>query len=308
MKKIIFPLLFMSVLFVGCDVESPLSKDLYEQQVYIVGAKDKIIDRDLNIGNLPDTISVSIAVSGSRNSTQDVTVSLAEDTGAINNYNLRNLSALVTQYRKLADGVYTYPSQNVTVKAGQVYSTFPIHITPTTLHCDSLYMLALKLKSTSAYTLNATDTVALVRINLTNKYSGLYYMDGVIRNVNNPKDSVIYKMARNLKATDNGNTVRMFHYNNEFNQGDTKDYRPTHTFRITVNADNSISVSTWDKFNLTGGGGTYYPDLKLYDIWYTFVDDKGIARKTVGHLYKARKTTAEQRVIDDWLEEHPLAK
>jgi hypothetical protein len=308
MKNILLlPLALLSILFVGCDVESPMDKDLYPQQVYIIGAPDKIVDRDLNIGDLQDTISISVAVSGSRPSSQDVTVTVGEDKDAIANYNRKNLSALVTQYRQLAPSVYSYPAKDLTIKAGQIYNTFPIYIKPATFHCDSLYMLPLKLTSTSAYKLNNTDTVALVRINMTNKYSGLYYMYGVIRNTTNSKDTLVYKMSRNLLATDNGQTVRMYHYNNEFVQGDNKDYRPSHTFKIKVNADNSLSFTTWKDFQIINGGGKYYPELKMYDMWYTF-NDNGVIRKTVGYLYKARKTTAEQRVVDDWIEEHPLAK
>lgn len=304
-KNILFFLIASSsLLLTRCDVESPLEKDLYPQKVYIVGAKDKVIDRDLNIGDAQDTISISVAVSGSQPTSQDVTVTLVEDPNAIQSYNTRNLSALVTQYQKLANDIYTYPLNNLTVKAGQVYNTYPIYIKPATMHCDSLYMLPLKLASTSAFSLNKEDTVALVRINMVNQYSGLYYMQGVIRNVSNPKDTLVYKMARNLKATDNGNTVRMYHYNNEFNQGDKVDYRPGYTFKITVNPDKSLSVATWDKFKITGGGGKYYPELKLYDLWYTFTDDNGVARKTEGYLYKARSTTEEQRIVDDWLEDH----
>jgi hypothetical protein len=304
---LILPLAILSFLFAGCDVESPMDKDLYPQKVYIVGAPDKIVDRDLNIGDVQDTISISVAVSGSRPSDKDVTVTVGEDDEAIDTYNVKNLSALVTQYRKVADGVYSYPSDKVTIKAGQQYNTFPIHITTASFHCDSLYMIPLKLKSTSAYELNNTDTVALVRINMVNKYSGLYYMYGVIRNTTNPKDSLIYRMSRNLKAIDNGKTVRMYHFNNEFIQGDTRDYRPSHTFKITVNNDNTLSFATYKDFAIIDGGGTYIPDLKLYSLWYTF-NDNGVVRKTVGYLYKSRKTTSEQRIIDDWIEEHPLAK
>lgn len=308
MKNIILlPLALLSVLFVGCDVESPMNKDLYPQQVYIVGAPDKIVDRDLNIGNLPDTVTISVAVSGSRPSAQDVMVTVGEDQDAISTYDIKNLSALVTQYRKLADDTYTYPSNKLTIKAGQVYNTFPIYINPSTLHCDSLYMLPLKLTSTSAYTLNETDTVALVRINMVNNYSGLYYMYGVIRNTTNVKDTLVYKMSRNLQATDNGQTVRMYHYKNEFVQGDVTDYRPSSTFKITVNADNTLSFATWENFGIINGGGKYYPDLKLYDLWYTF-DNNGVTWKTVGYLYKDRPTTAEKRVIDDWIEAHPLGQ
>ena len=70
----------------------------------------------------------------------------------------------------------------------------------------------------------------------------------------------MYKMARNLVATDNGNTVRMYHYNLE-----TEDYRPTHTFKITVNEDNSLSYSTWDQF-IIHEGVVYHPDVELYDF------------------------------------------
>jgi len=310
-NKILLPLAFLSILVVGCDQESPLSKDLYPQSVYIVGAADKIVDRDLNIGDTPyDTVSISVAVSGSRPSANDVTVTVGEMDTAITIYDTKNLSGTATQYRKIASSVYTYPSKILTIKAGQVYNTLPIYIKPASFQCDSMYMIALRLTSTTAYSLVKTDTVALVRLNMVNKYSGLYYMNGVIRNTNpaNLKDTVIYNKARNLQATDDGKTVRMYHFANEFTQGDVNDYRPTNAFKITVNADNSLSLKTWDKFALIIGGGTYYPDLKLYSIWYTFTDDKGVIRKTVGYLYKATKTTAEQKVITDWIEDHPLSK
>lgn len=297
-------------MFVGCDQESPNDKDLYPQSVYIVGATDKIVDRDLNIGDAPyDTVSVSVAVSGSRSSTKDVTVTVGEMDTAITIYNKKNVSGTVAQYRKIADSVYTYPSKSLTIKAGQVYNTLPIYIKPASFQCDSLYMIALRLTSTTAYSLIKTDTVALVRLNLVNKYSGLYYMNGIIRNTDptKAKDTVVYSMARNLKATDDGKTVRMYHFANEYVSGDINDYRPTNAFKITVNADNTLTLKTWKNFAIISGGGIYYPSLKLYFIWYTF-DDKGVTRKTTGYLYKARKTTAEQKVVDDWIEDHPLAK
>ncbi|MBV5283650.1 MAG: DUF4361 domain-containing protein [Paludibacter sp.] len=311
MKNIILlPLALLSILFVGCDQESSNDKDLYPQSVYIVGAADKIVDRDLNIGDTPyDTVSISVAVSGSRPSDQDVTVTVGEMDTAITIYNKKNVSGTVAQYRKIADSVYTYPSNSLIIKAGQVYNTLPIHIKPASLQCDSLYMIALRLTSTTAYSLIKTDTVALVRLNLVNKYSGLYYMNGVIRNTDptKAKDTVVYKIARNLKATDDGKTVRMYHFANEYVPGDINDYRPTNTFKITVNADNTLTLKTWKDFAIIAGGGTYDPSLKLYSIWYTF-DDKGVIRKTTGYLYKARKTTAEQKVVDDWIEDHPLGK
>lgn len=97
------------------------------------------------------------------------------------------------------------------MKKGETYGTYPVHIDPSTLHIDSLYMMAFKLSGTSRFELAKEDTVVLIRLNLMNDYSGLYYMDGVIKPADNPKDSVIYKSPRTLQAVVDGNTVRMYH-------------------------------------------------------------------------------------------------
>jgi hypothetical protein len=310
MKNIILlPLALLSIFFVGCDVESPLSKDLYPQKVYIVGSPDLIVDRDLNLGNITDTVTISVAVSGSRPTTKDVTATVGEQDSAVINYDYKNLSNLVTQYRKLDTAVYKYPSKSVIIKAGKVYNTFPIYIKTATFQCDSLYMLPLKLTSTSAYALTKTDTLALLRLNMVNKYSGSYYMYGVIRNTTNDNDTLVYKMSRTLLATDNGQTVRMYHYNNEYNQGDTQDYRPSFAFKITVNAkDNTLSFATWKNFGIIDGGGTYNSTLSLYNLWYTFKDSNGVIWKTVGYLYLTPTTAAGSHLISDFIDDNPLGK
>jgi len=303
MKHIIIFPLFLTVLLAGCDVESPIDKNQYPQKVYIVGAEDIIVNRDVNIGEFQDTISVSVAVSGSLPSDKDVIVSIMEDSTAIATYNAKNLSVEEVQYQKLDNNIYSYPLDQLTINAGNVYNTYPIYIKPATLHCDSLYMLPLKLKSTSAYELNKEDTIALVKINLVNKYSGLYYVDAILKNTTNPSDSLVYKMSRNLTATGNGHTVRMYHYSNEYHTGDANDYRPTFAFKISVNElDTILTFSTWDQFKIYDGGGFYYPTLKLYDFWYEY-DNNGTRWKAKGYLYKARETDEEQRIIDNWIED-----
>lgn len=299
MKKIILFSLSLAMLFTSCENEdSPMKRELFPQNVYIVGARDQLIERDIDLGNSPDTISVSVAVSGSLPLTKDVTVTLAENPDEISLYNERNVSGADVQYQKLNDTVYSYPLDQITINAGQVYNTFPIYVDPATLNCDSLYMIPLRLSSISDYALSDNDTTVLVRLHLMNKYSGLYYAKGMLRNTTNMNDSVVYKMSRNLVATDNGNTVRMYHFNNE-----TKDYRPTHTFKITINSDNSLSYATWDQFVIYDGGGTYYPDMKLYDFWYEY-DNKGTRWRAQGVLYKERTSVAEQEALEDWLEDH----
>ena len=299
MKKIILFSLSLATLFAGCEKEeSPMDRELFPQKVYIVGARDQLIERDIDLGNTTDTIAVSVAVSGSLPLSKDVTVTLDENPAEVSLYNERNVSGEAVQYQTLDEAIYSYPLEQVTIKAGEVYSTYPIHIDPASLQCDSLYMIPLRLSSISDYDLSDNDTTVLVRLHLMNDYSGLYYVDGVLKNTTNTNDSVVYKMSRNLVATDNGSTVRMYHFNNE-----TKDYRPTHTFRITINSDNSLTYSTWDQFVIHEGGGVYHPDMEVYDFWYEF-DNNGTRWRAEGFLYKERQTSAEQEELDDWLDEH----
>ena len=122
MKKItLFPL-FLTLLLAGCDQESPMEQDLYPQQVYIVGAHEKIVNRDLNIGLDQDTISISVAISGSRTLSKDVTVTLEEVPEAIERYNSREVSAEARQFRNLAEDIYSFPLEKVTVRTVHILS------------------------------------------------------------------------------------------------------------------------------------------------------------------------------------------
>jgi hypothetical protein len=303
MKKLRYLLMAIAgVIFCACDTAIPMEENLYDEQVYLVGAKDRIIYRDLNIGYTTDTIYISAAVSGVLPTKTQVTVGVEDSPASVAEYNRKELGSDDILYQYLDRSIFSFPQENIIVKEGEIYGTYPIFIKPQTLHVDSLYMLAFKLNKTSAYNLVEEDTVVLVKLNLMNAYSGLYYMDGVIKSADNPKDSVIYKMPRNLQAIHDGQTVRMYHQKNEWTKG-ANDYRPDYCFNITVNADNSCTLLPWDKFKIISGGGRYYPEMKVFDLWYTFEED-GIIKKTRGFLYKERKNSEESRLLEDWIEQN----
>ena len=51
MKKIaFFSITLLLACMAGCDNKIPMEENLWPETVYLVGAKDKIINRDLNIG------------------------------------------------------------------------------------------------------------------------------------------------------------------------------------------------------------------------------------------------------------------
>lgn len=302
MKNKLFISLGLSLLlFAGCDMEAPLDQQLYPETVYIVGARDKIIYRDLDMGYDQDTVYVSVAVSGSLPSSQEVTVELEEYPQAIADYNAKELSSNDILNQNLPGGLYNFPNPNAIVKKGDVYGTYPVYVKPATLHIDSLYMISLKLKSTTAFEMAENDTVVLVKFNLMNQYSGQYYMDGEIGEVGSTEDAEIYKMPRTLSSVVDGNTVRMYHLKNEWTKG-TTDYRPDYCLNITVNPDNSLTIKPWEFFEILDYKGTYHPELELYDLSYTFMEN-GVKKWTKGYLYKERKNDDDLRILTDWIEE-----
>ena len=301
-NKIFMSLLLGAMLLTACDDEAPMERSLYPETVYLVGAKDKIITRELNLGYDQDTVYASVAVSGTLPTEKNVIAEVEQIPEAILRYNDRELGTNDVLYQTLPADIYSIPDPAVTVPAGEPYGTLPIYIEPATLHVDSLYMIALKLKSTSDFALTKTDTVVLMKFNIVNDYSGLYYMDAIIKDVANPSDSVTYKTSRNLQAVRDGRTVRMYHMQNEWSKGAT-DYRPNYCFNITVNDDNTVSLSTWDKFKILGYEGVYHPDMRVYELWYKF-EENGVTKTCRGFLYKERKTDDEQRIINDWMDEH----
>lgn len=149
MKKIaFFSITLLLACMAGCDNKIPMEENLWPETVYLVGAKDKIINRDLNIGYEKDTIYASVAISGSLPTKEDITVTIEEFPSGIESYNQKELGSDDIKYRTLTNGIYSFPQENVVVKKGETYGTYPVHIDPSTLHIDSLYMMAFKLSGT----------------------------------------------------------------------------------------------------------------------------------------------------------------
>ena len=110
MRKIAFLSLgLLAFSLVGCDNKIPMEENLYPESVYLVGAKDRIIDRNLNIGYVKDTVYASVAISGSLPTKTDVTVKVREYPSGIEDYNAKERVADDIMYRTLADGIYSIP-------------------------------------------------------------------------------------------------------------------------------------------------------------------------------------------------------
>jgi hypothetical protein len=295
MKTIKLFLCFIAALLIsGCE-DYQIDKEQYDRIIYLTRSIDLVKNEYINYSYAWDTIYVSVSISGSQYPNKDIRVTLQEEYGAIARYNNENLSVSDIQFRHLPVDAYEYPQTDVVIKAGQSTGVYPIYIYPDKLHCDSLYMLPFGIADVSAYEKRTKmDTILLARINVVNEYSGNYYMNGTKKDLGNNSEAP-YLMYRTLTAT-NANMLRMFHESNE-----NKDYLQSTTMTLTVNeADNTVTMASWNEFDLKDGGGKYVPELKIFDIWYEY--SQGDANYRVeGFLYKVPKTELEQEDIDDWI-------
>lgn len=90
-NKIFMSLLLGTMLLTACDDEAPMERSLYPETVYLVGAKDKIITRELNLGYDQDTVYASVAVSGTLPTEKNVITEVEQIPEAILRYNDREL-------------------------------------------------------------------------------------------------------------------------------------------------------------------------------------------------------------------------
>lgn len=281
---------------VGCNDDLPINEEQYKKVVYLTRAIDEVKNEYVNYAYNRDTIYISVSVSGTAHTDRDIRVTFREDDDAIARYNKRNLSSTDIQNMHLPSSAYEYPQEDIVIKAGENTAIYPVYIYPENIHCDSLFMIPVSIASVSAYEIRTEiDTVLLAKINTINNYSGKYHIRGTITNLQTEyKQS--YDMPRNLVAT-NKNTVRIYHEAPE-----TKNYLQSSTLTISVNDDKSLVFAPWNSFNITGGGGSYLPEMKLFELWYEYISD-GVTYRVEGYLYEVPETEIGQEDIDDWIDE-----
>lgn len=269
-NKILYPIILLSIIFGSCNYENPLDREQYEKAVYLIGASNNLLTKTLSYSSETQKTFISVGVSGSLLIDNDVTVGVSSHNSIIDWYNTK-FKYLPTdlKYQKLDESFYNVPSYNVTLKAGNTYAKLPIEVTTEGLHCDSLYALTFKIDSSSDYMVNNTDSALIVTFNLVNAYSGNYIFNGLRHqldgNGNVTASTSISNTLRTFKATDE-NSVRFYHEQQSETVANIKNYGIV----LNVSANNNVTVTAWEDFDLVEGTCTYNPSSKVFDISYTY--------------------------------------
>ena len=253
----------------SCEPQSdPLEKEQYVKEVYLVGAAQDIQDREVSYAG-DGSLYVSAAIGGTQFPGEDVqvTIGLASN-DKMDLYNYKNFTDNDVKYQTLPTDWYSFPSWTGTIKAGEVYCRIPLTINTEKIHPDSLYVIPLKVVSTSAYSAVQKDTVLLLHPKMVNDYSGSYTFEGTTwqlkdgEKVNSTASATT--TTRTVTAL-NASTIRLF----QKVVLEKIENVATDTYNIRVNADNTLTITGYDKLAITDGGGTYDPNKSTFKFWYT---------------------------------------
>lgn len=281
----------LTVAFISCSDNDPLSEEQYKKEVYIVGAYDHIVSRELKYADEPQETFISVAISGSQLISHDVNVNLKPYNSVIDWYNNKYLFLDTDiRYQSMPTDKYSIAEYSTTIPSGQVYGRVPITVTTAGLECDSLYALTFAIESTSDYSYNTTDSALIMSFTFINDYSGTYLFSGLRNTLNSDGDitaSSAMSFNRTFKAV-NKNEVRFF---NE-QQTEIHTNIKANCLVLNVSDPNNVTLRTWEDFDLTGGTCTYDSTNKVFNIDYTCTVS-GVIYQYVGTFTKQEDTEEE---------------
>lgn len=283
--KIFLPVLLFAAAFASCDYESPLDREQYKKTLYMIGAKNNIITKELAYSSEPQETAVSVGLSGSLFPDFDVNVDLESHDQILNWYNSKyKFLATDIKYQILNQDLFQVPSMSTVIKAGEAYGRVPFTVKTEGLHCDSLYALTFRIKQSSHFEKNLTDSALIVTFKLVNKYSGNYDMKVIVNELSKTGDITGTKTINIMRTL----TACSEHEVRFYNEQQPETYANIAPYAITLKvnpADNSVGVEPWDKFAITEVGACKYdPVNKIFTLDYTYKTSTNKIYNVVGTL------------------------
>lgn len=192
MKKIfIYAAVLLGVsAFTSCDNNIP--DEQFTKMVLLT--KNGV--QDYNIEFLDEgqvELSLPVSVNGTSSNGKDVTVRITADPDTLKDYNFDRFRSKTALYYALpSEKMYSFPAgPEVTIEAGKDYATFPLTLNLKEFDLYSNYVLPLKIESVSAYQMAwSRYTKLLMRLNISNFFSGNYNVDGKVWEENFPNQKL----------------------------------------------------------------------------------------------------------------------
>lgn len=291
MKKLyIFAALMLPLLLTSCDENEQFRGELYKKVIYLLSTDDYTFESEHDLGE-ESTGYVTVYCGGTQHIDHDVTVTLEPDLDAVGDYNYMYFDLDSSRYAHTLDASrFTIDSYQTVLRADSEdnYALLPIKIRPDGLSPDSTYFIPLRIKSVSDYEVNTNKQKVLYQIVLRNRYATMatttyYQVTGVEDRHLAAGDVAGGISVTRIFAPLSKNQVRCFAGTHTYNPANvTKDEINKYAMTLTINSDNSITITPYGNLGVEMLGGAqdnYFAvdsrDRYVFNLHYRFRDTFG---------------------------------
>ena len=138
-------------------------------------------------------LSLPISVNGTSSNDRNITVRLSEDPDTLEAYNFDRFRSRTALYYALpTEKMYSFPTgPEITIQSGSDYAILPLTLNLKEFDLYNNYVLPLKIEYVSTYQIAWSQyTKLLMRLNISNFFSGNYNVDGKVWEENYPNQKL----------------------------------------------------------------------------------------------------------------------
>lgn len=285
---------FVGVLSSCSNGDEFFKEERYKKEIYVVSDASQVFQAEYEMTKSDEAMkTLAFAVSGTNPIDRDVNIVVEKDEELLTEYNYNNYRDETDKYAHGLNEVdYILSSSSVTIKMGTEFKNqvgkLPITLKTSVLEnlsVDSIYFIPFRIKEASPYEINEDKRNVLYRIYKKNQYASqrkntFYNSIGYIGSAFFTSTKVVQPLSYNK--------IRVYVGGQVYSTSDTKETINKNAMIITVNEDNTVTMSPYstegglkvttlvpsDNPNGTSGSygyrNVYNPDEQCFYLYYSY--------------------------------------
>ena len=285
---------FVGVLSSCSNGDEFFKEERYKKEIYVVSDASQVFQAEYEMTKSDEAMkTLAFAVSGTNPIDRDVNIVVEKDEQLLTEYNYNNYRDETDKYAHGLNEVdYILSSSSVTIKMGTEFKNqvgkLPITLKTSVLEnlsVDSIYFIPFRIKEASPYEINEDKRNVLYRIYKKNQYASqrkntFYNSIGYIGSAFFTSTKVVQPLSYNK--------IRVYVGGQVYSTSDTKETINKNAMIITVNEDNTVTMSPYstegglkvttlvpsDNPNDTSGSygyrNVYNPDEQCFYLYYSY--------------------------------------
>lgn len=285
---------FVGVLSSCSNGDEFFKEERYKKEIYVVSDASQVFQAEYEMTKSDEAMkTLAFAVSGTNPIDRDVNIVVEKDEELLTEYNYNNYRDETDKYAHGLNEVdYILSSSSVTIKMGTEFKNqvgkLPITLKTSVLEnlsVDSIYFIPFRIKEASPYEINEDKRNVLYRIYKKNQYASqrkntFYNSIGYIGSAFFTSTKVVQPLSYNK--------IRVYVGGQVYSTSDTKETINKNAMIITVNEDNTVTMSPYstegglkvttlvpsDNPNDTSGSygyrNVYNPDEQCFYLYYSY--------------------------------------